>query len=77
MDCRPITGLLVQPIVDISDNTWSKSLVDENLIFYWCYSSFITLFIMPHSPVLWVAAGLLWILDSTKHQYGTVSCTGS
>ena len=25
----------------------------------------VTLFFMPHSPVLWVAAGLLWILDSS------------
>jgi maltose/moltooligosaccharide transporter len=63
----PLTGLLVQPIVGYpSDNTWSPKVFGRrNLIFYWCYLASITLFIMPHSPVLWVAAGLLWILDST------------
>jgi maltose/moltooligosaccharide transporter len=63
----PLTGLLVQPIVGyLSDNTWSPKFGRRKPYFLiGAMLSSITLFIMPHSPVLWVAAGLLWILDSS------------
>jgi maltose/moltooligosaccharide transporter len=63
----PLTGLLVQPIVGyLSDNTWSPKFGRRKPYFLiGAILASITLFIMPHSPVLWVAAGLLWILDST------------
>jgi hypothetical protein len=32
------------------------------------------LFIMPNSPTLWFAAGMLWIMDAHQRFYGTISC---
>ena len=63
----PLTGLLVQPIVGyLSDNTWSPKYGRRKPFFLiGAILASITLFFMPHSPVLWVAAGLLWILDSS------------
>ena len=63
----PLTGLLVQPIIGyLSDNTWSTRFGRRKPYFLiGAILSTITLFFMPHSPVLWVAAGLLWILDSS------------
>lgn len=63
----PLTGLLIQPIVGyLSDNTWSAKFGRRKPYFLiGAILASITLFIMPHSPVLWVAAGLLWILDSS------------
>ena len=63
----PLTGLLVQPIVGyLSDNTWSPKFGRRKPFFLiGAILASVTLFFMPHSPVLWVAAGLLWILDSS------------
>ena len=63
----PFTGLLVQPIIGyLSDNTWSPKFGRRKPYFLiGAILASITLFFMPHSPVLWVAAGLLWILDSS------------
>jgi maltose/moltooligosaccharide transporter len=63
----PLTGLLVQPIIGyLSDNTWSPKFGRRKPFFLiGAVLASITLFFMPHSPVLWVAAGLLWILDSS------------
>ena len=63
----PLTGLLVQPIIGyLSDNTWSPKFGRRKPFFLiGAILASITLFFMPHSPVLWVAAGLLWILDSS------------
>jgi hypothetical protein len=32
------------------------------------------LFIMPNSPTLWFAAGMLWIMDAHQRFYGAISC---
>ncbi len=63
----PLTGLLVQPIIGyLSDNTWSPKFGRRKPFFLiGAILSSITLFFMPHSPVLWIAAGLLWILDTS------------
>ena len=63
----PLTGLLVQPIIGyLSDNTWSPKFGRRKPFFLiGAVLASITLFFMSHSPVLWVAAGLLWILDSS------------
>jgi maltose/moltooligosaccharide transporter len=63
----PLTGLLVQPIIGyLSDNTWSPKYGRRKPYFLiGAILASVTLFFMPHSPVLWVAAGLLWILDSS------------
>ena len=63
----PLTGLLVQPIVGyLSDNTWSPKYGRRKPYFLiGAILASITLFFMPHSPALWIAAGLLWVLDSS------------
>jgi maltose/moltooligosaccharide transporter len=63
----PLTGLLVQPIIGyLSDNTWSPRFGRRKPFFLiGAILASITLFFMPHSPVLWIAAGLLWVLDSS------------
>jgi maltose/moltooligosaccharide transporter len=63
----PLTGLVVQPIIGyLSDNTWSPKYGRRKPYFLiGAILASVTLFFMPHSPVLWVAAGLLWILDSS------------
>jgi maltose/moltooligosaccharide transporter len=63
----PLTGLIVQPIVGyLSDHTWHPRWGRRRPFFLIgaVLSSF-TLFFVPHSPVLWVAVGCLWILDAS------------
>ena len=61
----PLTGLLVQPIIGyLSDNTWHPRWGRRRPYFmFGAILSSIALIVMPHSSVLWMAAGLLWILD--------------
>lgn len=63
----PLTGLLVQPIIGyLSDKTWSPRWGRRKPYFLiGAILSSIALFIVPHSPALWVAAGFLWILDAS------------
>lgn len=63
----PLTGLLVQPIVGyMSDHTWSKHLGRRRPYFLvGAILSTIALIFMPMSSTLWMAAGLLWIMDTS------------
>lgn len=63
----PLTGLIVQPVVGyLSDRTWHSRLGRRRPYFLvGAILSSLALFIMPFSPVLWIAAGLLWILDAS------------
>ncbi|GGD40202.1 MFS transporter [Pseudoxanthomonas indica] len=63
----PLTGLLVQPIVGyFSDRTWHPWLGRRRPFFLaGAVLSSIALIFMPHSPTLWMAAGLLWVLDAS------------
>ena len=63
----PLTGLLVQPIIGyFSDRTWHPLLGRRRPYFLvGAILSSIALVFMPHSPTLWVAAGLLWVLDAS------------
>lgn len=63
----PLTGLLVQPIIGyISDRTWHPYWGRRRPFFFiGAILATIALIIMPNSPSLWVAGGMLWILDAS------------
>ena len=63
----PITGLLVQPIIGyLSDRTWHPTFGRRRPFFFIgaLLASF-SLLVMPNVTALWMAAGMLWILDSS------------
>ena len=62
----PLTGLIVQPIIGyMSDRTWHPRWGRRRPYFFiGAVLSSIALIFMPHSPQLWMAAGLLWVLDT-------------
>ena len=63
----PLTGLIIQPIIGyLSDNTWHHRFGRRRPYFLiGAILSSITLFFIPYSSTLWIAAGLLWILDAS------------
>jgi maltose/moltooligosaccharide transporter len=63
----PLTGLLIQPIIGaLSDKTWSPRLGGRRKPFFLIGALIcsLALFAFPFSSSLWMAAGLLWILDA-------------
>jgi maltose/moltooligosaccharide transporter len=62
----PLTGLIVQPIVGYySDRTWTSLGRRRPYFLFGAIAATLALFFMPNSPTLWIAAGLLWILDAS------------
>ncbi len=62
----PVTGLIIQPIIGyMSDNTWGKFGRRRPYFLVGAILASIALFIMPNSPLLWVAAGMLWVMDAS------------
>ncbi|MDZ7763327.1 MAG: MFS transporter [Melioribacteraceae bacterium] len=62
----PVTGLIVQPIIGhISDRTWNRLGRRRPFFLIGAILASAALFVMPNSPVLWVAAGMLWIMDAS------------
>jgi maltose/moltooligosaccharide transporter len=62
----PLTGLLVQPIIGhFSDRTWSRWGRRKPYFFIGAVLSCIALIFMPSSSALWMAAGMLCILDAS------------
>lgn len=63
----PITGLLIQPIIGhFSDKTWSNKWGRRRPYFMiGAIVASLALFLMPNSPSLWIAAGMLWIMDAS------------
>jgi len=62
----PLTGLIVQPIVGyFSDRTWTRLGRRRPYFLYGALITAAALLFMPNSPTLWVAAGLLWIMDAS------------
>ncbi|MBN8575763.1 MAG: MFS transporter [Cytophagales bacterium] len=61
----PVTGLIVQPIIGaLSDKTWSPRFGRRKPYFFvGALLCSIALFFYPFSSALWMAVGLLWILD--------------
>lgn len=62
----PLTGLIIQPIVGyFSDRTWNRLGRRRPFFLAGALLASTALFIMPNSPVLWFAAGMLWIMDAS------------
>ncbi len=62
----PVTGLLIQPIIGhYSDKTWNKLGRRRPYFLVGAILASIALIVMPNSPALWFAAGMLWIMDAS------------
>jgi len=62
----PVTGLIVQPIIGhMSDNTWNRLGRRRPYFLTGAILASLALLIMPNSPALWVAAGMLWVMDAS------------
>ena len=64
----PITGLLVQPVIGaMSDRTTHRLGRRTPYFLIGALLCSLGLLLMPFSPTLWFAAGLLWILDAANN----------
>jgi maltose/moltooligosaccharide transporter len=62
----PITGLLIQPIIgSMSDRTWNRLGRRRPYFLAGAILASSALFFMPNSSAVWMAAGMLWILDAS------------
>jgi maltose/moltooligosaccharide transporter len=62
----PLTGLIVQPIVGhFSDRTWGPLGRRRPYFLVGAILASLALVVMPNSPALWVAAGMLWVMDAS------------
>ena len=62
----PVTGLIVQPIIGhMSDSTWNKLGRRRPYFLVGAILASVAIVFMPNSPALWIAAGMLWIMDAS------------
>ncbi|PCI64864.1 MAG: MFS transporter [Gammaproteobacteria bacterium] len=62
----PITGLLVQPIIGyMSDKTWTRWGRRRPYFTIGAVFTTLALFVFPNSPSVWIAAGMLWMIDAS------------
>jgi maltose/moltooligosaccharide transporter len=62
----PVSGLLIQPIIGhMSDKTWNGLGRRKPYFLVGAVLSSLALLLMPNSPALWVAAGMLWMMDAS------------
>lgn len=62
----PLSGLIIQPIIGyMSDRTWNRLGRRKPYFLTGAILASLALFILPNSPALWVAAGMLWMLDAS------------
>ena len=62
----PLTGLVVQPIIGhLSDHTWNRLGRRRPYFLAGALLASFALIAMPNSSGLWMAAGLLWVMDAS------------
>ncbi|MEI8346871.1 MAG: MFS transporter [Pseudomonadota bacterium] len=62
----PLTGLIIQPIIGyLSDRTWCRLGRRRPYFLTGAILATGALCLMPYSSTVWMAAGLLWILDAS------------
>jgi len=62
----PVTGLIVQPIIGhMSDNTRGRLGRRRPFFLVGALLASTALILMPNSPSLWIAVGMLWIMDAS------------
>lgn len=62
----PVSGLIAQPVIGyMSDRTWGFLGRRRPYFLVGAILASIALILMPNSSALWMAAGLLWILDTS------------
>src|SRR6202023_47271 len=62
----PLTGMIIQPIIGQgSDRTWGRLGRRRPYFLAGAILSSLMLLFMPNASALWMAAGMLWILDAS------------
>jgi maltose/moltooligosaccharide transporter len=62
----PVSGLLVQPVIGyLSDKTWTRLGRRKPYFLAGAVLASLALLVMPNSPAVWFAAGMLWIMDAS------------
>ncbi|UCH15475.1 MAG: MFS transporter, partial [Bacteroidales bacterium] len=62
----PVSGLIVQPIIGhMSDKTWNRLGRRKPYFLTGAILASLALLVMPNSPFLWFAAGMLWMMDAS------------
>ncbi|MGP8198624.1 MAG: MFS transporter [Limisphaerales bacterium] len=62
----PVTGVIIQPLIgQSSDRIWTRLGRRRPFILAGAILASLALVLMPNCPAVWMAAGLLWVLDGT------------
>ena len=62
----PVTGVIIQPLVgQASERCWTRLGRRRPFILGGAILASLALILMPNCPTVWMAAGLLWVLDGT------------